>query len=276
MKRFCLLVVAMILSVCAFAQAKVDVVYLKNGSIIKGLITEQMPPARLTIKTLDGSVFIFTYAQIDRIERENAPEGYVPIEVAPDPKRADEKEPEYIPPHFEDYGGSVAVGVSLGGGGLVGVPVRLSFSRKFALEAGIFVRPFVYSKDPNASIAEDEDFSQYRIPVLPHFSGGFDVFFAERNYRRSEKITKNGMCFRIGATFGSDDFTRTTFIAGWTREKFDVARPQRSMINAFGGGLAFYGGVNSPLGIFFDAEIPFIPVIYWKVHWNYYVRKERR
>ena len=37
-----------------------DVVYLRNGSIIRGVIIEQIPNESLKIQTPGGSVFVFT------------------------------------------------------------------------------------------------------------------------------------------------------------------------------------------------------------------------
>jgi len=49
-----------------------DVVYLKNGSIIRGMIVEQIPNEQLKIQTSDGSVFVFTFDEIERIAKEEA------------------------------------------------------------------------------------------------------------------------------------------------------------------------------------------------------------
>ncbi len=43
-----------------------DVVYLKDGSIIRGTITEQVPNVSLKIRTADGSVFVY---QMDKVEK---------------------------------------------------------------------------------------------------------------------------------------------------------------------------------------------------------------
>jgi len=48
-----------------------DVVYLKNGSVIHGMIIEQKPNVSLKIKTHDGNVFVFETKDIDRIVRES-------------------------------------------------------------------------------------------------------------------------------------------------------------------------------------------------------------
>jgi hypothetical protein len=53
-----------------------DVVYLKNGSIIKGIIIEQVPNVSLKIKTNDGNVLVYEMVQVEKIEKQkdDAPE----------------------------------------------------------------------------------------------------------------------------------------------------------------------------------------------------------
>ena len=48
-----------------------DVVYLKNGSIIRGLIVEQIPNISLKIETMDRNVFIFKMEEIEKITKES-------------------------------------------------------------------------------------------------------------------------------------------------------------------------------------------------------------
>lgn len=52
------------------AQQYQDVVYLKNGSVIRGLITEQIPNKSLKIETTDGSIFICDMNDINKITKE--------------------------------------------------------------------------------------------------------------------------------------------------------------------------------------------------------------
>jgi hypothetical protein len=47
-----------------------DVVYLKNGSKIKGVIIEQIPSVSLRIETTDGSVFVFKMEEIEKMTKE--------------------------------------------------------------------------------------------------------------------------------------------------------------------------------------------------------------
>lgn len=48
----------------------VDVVYLKNGSIIRGIITEVHPNVQIKIKTQDGSIFVFQMDEIEKMTKE--------------------------------------------------------------------------------------------------------------------------------------------------------------------------------------------------------------
>lgn len=47
-----------------------DVIYLKNGSKIKGMITEFVPNVSYTIKTADGSIFVCNIGDILKIAKE--------------------------------------------------------------------------------------------------------------------------------------------------------------------------------------------------------------
>lgn len=49
----------------------VDVVYLKNGSIIKGSIIEMVPDQHIKLKTSDGSLFVFNVSDVLKTTRED-------------------------------------------------------------------------------------------------------------------------------------------------------------------------------------------------------------
>ncbi|MDA8929979.1 hypothetical protein N9J07_01195 [Bacteroidia bacterium] len=48
----------------------VDVVYLKNGSVIKGQIMEQIPNESLKIQTAGGSIFVYKMEELTKITKE--------------------------------------------------------------------------------------------------------------------------------------------------------------------------------------------------------------
>lgn len=52
------------------AQDRVDVVYLKNGSVVRGTIVEQVPNESIKLETADGSIFVFKMSEVERIVRE--------------------------------------------------------------------------------------------------------------------------------------------------------------------------------------------------------------
>ena len=73
----------LILAIPAIAQTNYeDVVYLKNGSVIHGMIIEQIPNESIKIKTADKNIFVFKIDEILKITKEEiAPQVPVPIYV---------------------------------------------------------------------------------------------------------------------------------------------------------------------------------------------------
>ena len=72
--RTIVFLIASVLSCCFGARAEElqDVVYLKNGSIIRGTIIEQVPNESLKILTGDGSIFVYEMSQIQKMTKENS------------------------------------------------------------------------------------------------------------------------------------------------------------------------------------------------------------
>lgn len=74
MKKIYIILTFLSIMFCPFiakAQATYeDVVYLKNGSIIHGIIIEQIPNESLKIQTKDGNVFVYKMAEIEKITKE--------------------------------------------------------------------------------------------------------------------------------------------------------------------------------------------------------------
>lgn len=63
-----MLLLAMIITATANAQQLQDVVYLTNGSVIRGTLIEQVP--KVKIRTYDGSLWVFDQKEIDKITSE--------------------------------------------------------------------------------------------------------------------------------------------------------------------------------------------------------------
>lgn len=60
----------MLLAFNAQAQNYEDVIYLKNGSVIRGIIIEQVPNETMKIQTRDGNVFVYNIIDIQKITKE--------------------------------------------------------------------------------------------------------------------------------------------------------------------------------------------------------------
>ena len=70
--RLILLSVLLILGVTMMAAQTVyrDVVYLKNGSVIKGTIVETIPEKSIKIETVDGNLFVYNLSDIEKLTKE--------------------------------------------------------------------------------------------------------------------------------------------------------------------------------------------------------------
>jgi len=71
MKKNLLTMVFILATTIVFAQNNFqDVVYLKNGSIIRGTIIEQVPNESLKIETADGSLFVYKLSEVEKMTKE--------------------------------------------------------------------------------------------------------------------------------------------------------------------------------------------------------------
>jgi len=74
MKKALGLIIFILLSTIAFSQEDYqDVVYLKNGSIIHGMIIEQVPNVSIKIQTNDRNVFFYKIEEVEKITKELKP-----------------------------------------------------------------------------------------------------------------------------------------------------------------------------------------------------------
>ncbi len=72
MKYIATLIVTLFVSFALVGQATnlEEVVYLKNGSIIRGTIIEQVPNQSIKIQTKDGSIFAYSMNEVEKITKE--------------------------------------------------------------------------------------------------------------------------------------------------------------------------------------------------------------
>ena len=71
MKKYLVLFLFAIITTVAFGQSNYqDVVYLKNGSIIRGVIIEQIPNKSIKIETADRNIFVYQMDEIEKLTKE--------------------------------------------------------------------------------------------------------------------------------------------------------------------------------------------------------------
>jgi hypothetical protein len=69
MKRLWLLVLIFVSASCFAQKSYNESVYMKNGSIIKGQIVEEVPNQYLKLMTSDGSIYKYNMTDVEKIER---------------------------------------------------------------------------------------------------------------------------------------------------------------------------------------------------------------
>ena len=82
-KALLTLTLMLVASVTTFAQTTKDVVYLKDGNVIRGQLVEIIPNKQVKIKTADGSLFVYSTNDVARIENGEAAKKEKKSEDAP-------------------------------------------------------------------------------------------------------------------------------------------------------------------------------------------------
>lgn len=69
MKKILFSLIFLFTTILVFAQRTVDTIYLKNGSVIKGIISELIPNESIKVQTRDGSLFVYQWNEVSKITR---------------------------------------------------------------------------------------------------------------------------------------------------------------------------------------------------------------
>jgi len=102
---YAVIVLALFGSATLFAQQR-DVIHLKNGSVVRGIITEQVPGVSFKIETGDGSIFVYSADEVERITKEAAP--------TPPAQTQTQAQQSIAGSSDDDYGDFVYVGGKVG------------------------------------------------------------------------------------------------------------------------------------------------------------------
>jgi hypothetical protein len=141
-----------------------DIVYLKNGSIIKGTILEVVPNQSIKIQTFDGSIFVYKMEEVDKTAKEEVkkPE---PIVV----HHTKEKDRTVLPSGYfimakigpkinpSETGETIDAAISLING--------FHLNKYFSLGLGVEASGYTFGEDGNSSIAIVPVFLDARIHI---------------------------------------------------------------------------------------------------------------
>jgi len=159
-----------------------DVVYLKNGSIIKGDILEVVPNESLKIKTSDGSIFVFKMEEVDRTGKEESEKNQTsgPGKDRPHPKSSGYLLMVRLGPNLETSDGK-----SNFSGGIINA---FQVNPYISLGIGAEATNYVYHEISNSSVMIypvffDARFYDARRTVQPMFSAqvGYGIVGNKKN-----------------------------------------------------------------------------------------------
>lgn len=166
-----------------------------------------------------------------------------------------------------DFGGLFSIGVSVGGGGLVNIPLRIFPTEKFAFEFTPGLRPIINLNSGKTYL---------NIALM----GGLTYYFTKDYIQYKNKVRMNGLFIKGGGSLGGK-YNEIIFGAGWSYERFKVINPNRSFNFELG-----FGVIRSKEKINYDLEYGYIinpieggqeinwqPALFWRIAWHFFVMK---
>ena len=77
MKKIIVLFICLLFGANMMAESTNDVVYLRNGSVIKGTVSNVTPNETVTIQTFDGNIFVLNMSEVTQIVHEENADGII-------------------------------------------------------------------------------------------------------------------------------------------------------------------------------------------------------
>jgi hypothetical protein len=246
MKKLILFSISIFWATIVFSQENIDVIHLKNGSIIKGEIIEMIPNNRVKIETEGGNLFVYTFDEIEKMTKETI------TASSPFKNLNNEKDGGY----YADYFSQSALGVAIGGGGILGLTYRYFPTEQIGIEGGAFYRPAIY----------EDYYEEIRSSSGAMFAFG-PIFYLKTTQNWKGKIKKNGISAKIGiAPFGNTNEFMST--ANWVH---DTYKPQnKNRYFSFELGLGAINRYKVPYDS--KTETGTSVIIYWKLNWFFHLK----
>jgi len=164
------------------------------------------------------------------------------------------------------FGGLFSIGVSVGGGGLVNIPLRIFPTEKFAFELTPGLKPAI-------------DLNNDKVYLNIALVGGLTYYFTKDYIQYKNKVRMNGLFIKGGGSFGGR-YNEILFGAGWTYERFKVVNQNRSFNIELGFGMIRlkdmdYYLYESGSSLYEGTAEEFFwqPALFWRIAWHFFVVK---
>ena len=162
------------------------------------------------------------------------------------------------------YGGPFSIGVSIGGGGLVNLPIRAFLKENIALEFSPGLRPVV-----------SDNFENFYMNIA--LIGGLTINFNKEYIASKDRVRMNGLFIKGGGSLGSH-YNELIFGAGWSYERFKAIFPTRSFNLELGIGLIRLHDLDTFEfeGFYIEGgeDYTYTPAIFWRVAWHFFFPKK--
>jgi hypothetical protein len=174
MKYLFTLMITLLFSTLAISQSHYqDVVYLKNGSIIRGTIIEQVPNQSIKIETVDRNVFFFKMDEIEKFTRE--PHQGRSTAQSPRENISSRLETGYV--KIAEFGYQVGVGDLKGNRFKFDFINAYQFNPHFSAGLGTGLRYYYETDEVLLPVFADLRAIVLDRPISPYFAFGFGYSF---------------------------------------------------------------------------------------------------
>lgn len=161
-----------------------------------------------------------------------------------------------------NYGGYFSVGFALGGGGLVGIPLRIYPSELVAVDVTLGLRPMIGTSNSSSEIGINE-----------FLTAGFDFYFNKKYNPTKERVQMSGIFIKGGVSSGKR-YDEVFGAVGWAYEHYKNIK--RSFTFELGIGMLkmndkdFSPATNPLKPAMGEAEYSDKFMIFWKLGWNFF------
>jgi hypothetical protein len=163
------------------------------------------------------------------------------------------------------YGGYFSLGASIGGGALIGIPMRFYPVEQIAFDLTLGVKPMIIETKSSDGISE--------MNFL--YAGGLDLYFTKIYKPKKYKITMHGLFITVGGSTGNM-FDESFYAAGWAYEQFRTEK--RSFSFKLGVGSITLHENNILPSYYYYYPYYYVPkkdieslMIFWKFSWNFFM-----